>query len=136
MITTGWSRRAVVTYALLQVPGWLLVGLVLLLSHSYFQLPAWTGWVIFVLWVIKDIILFFFLWPAYDSQSKDVYSLSGEKAIVVTELAPQGRVRLHGQSWAAKAENGKPIPQGTWVEITARSGLILIVHATDKKSRG
>jgi membrane protein implicated in regulation of membrane protease activity len=136
MIKTGWSRQAVFTYALLQVPGWLLVGLVLLLSYSYFQVPAWTGWLIFVLWAIKDIILFFFLWPAYDSQKANVYTLRGEKAIVVTELAPQGRVRLRGQTWAAKAENGKPIPQGTWVEITARTGLILIVHSIDKKSRG
>ncbi|MDZ7760871.1 MAG: NfeD family protein [Desulfovermiculus sp.] len=130
MIKTGWSRRAVITYILLQLPGILLVGLALLVIHAQFDLPARVGWLIFSLWVVKDATLFFFLWPAYDHQSRDVYSLVGHKALAATDIGPQGRVRLHGQTWPAQAESpSSPIPAGTWVEVLDRKGLVLIVRA-------
>lgn len=129
MIQTGWSRRAVVTYFLIQLPGMLLVGLALVVIHVHFELPVWAAWLIFVAWVVKDIILFFFLWPAYDNQSLDVYSLVGRSAVAVTDINPKGRVRLHGQTWPARIEGTSPvIAAGTPVEVTGQEGLVLIVQ--------
>jgi len=137
MIKTGWSKRAVISYTLLQIPGWLLAGLVLLLSHIHFHLSAWAACILFALWLLKDIILFFFLWPSYDNQSADVYTLIGEQAVTTTDLTPGGKVRLRGQTWKAKAEpTSSPILAGSKVDITARQGLLLIVRPADKKSRG
>lgn len=137
MIKTGWTKRAVVTYSLLQIPGWLLAGLVLMLSHMHFSLPAWAGWLIFILWLLKDTILFFFLWPAYDNQSADVYTLIGKQAVATTDLAPSGQVRLNGQTWKARADPAYgPIPAGGKVEVADRHGLLLIVRPAHKESRG
>ena len=129
MIKTGWSRRAVITYILLQLPGVLLVGLALLVIHAQLNLPEWAGWLIFALWVAKDVTLFFFLWPAYDHQSRDAFSLTGQKAVVTTSIQSRGRVRLHGQTWQARPESpSPPLPAGTRVEVVDREGLVLIVR--------
>ncbi|MFO7876094.1 MAG: NfeD family protein [Desulfovermiculus sp.] len=129
MVKTGWSRRAVVTYILIQLPGMLLLGLALMVIHAQFQLPVWAGWFIFFIWVVKDIILFFFLWPAYDNQSRDVYSLVGQRAVAITDINPQGRVRLHGQTWPARAEGAsQAIPAGNPVEVIGQEGLVLTVQ--------
>ncbi|MBS3780088.1 MAG: NfeD family protein [Desulfovermiculus sp.] len=129
MFKPGWSRRAVITYILLQLPGMLLLGLALLFVHAQFDLQAWAAWLIFFLWMAKDAILFFFLWPAYDQQSRDMYSLAGHKAWAATDIGTQGRVRLHGQTWPAQAENhSSPIQAGNWVEVIDRKGLVLIVR--------
>jgi membrane protein implicated in regulation of membrane protease activity len=116
----------------------LLLGLALLAVHAKFDFPTWAGWLIFCLWVAKDSILFFFLWPAYDQQSRDMYSLIGHKAWAATDIGAQGRVRLHGQTWPAQAEShSSPIPAGNWVEVLDRKGLVLIVRpsqSTDKNS--
>lgn len=129
MPQTGWSRQALIRYSLIQLPGMLLVGLVLIVIHSRFHLPAWAGWLIFVLWVLKDGILFFFLWPAYDNQSRDVYSLVGHTGVAASDLNPKGRVRLHGQTWPARTLDGSgPIPVGTRVRVVDRQGLLLRVR--------
>jgi len=135
MVKTGWSRRAVVTYFLIQLPGMLLVGLGLVVIHVHLQLPVWAAWLIFFIWVVKDIILFFFLWPAYDNQSRDVYSLVGQRATALTDINPQGRVRLHGQTWPARADGASPaIPAGTPVEVVGREGLVLAVQIRRRQS--
>ncbi len=129
MRRSRWSRQALIRYSLIQLPGILLVGLVLLVIHSRFHLPAWVGWLIFVLWVLKDGILFFFLWPAYDNQSRDVYSLAGHTGVAASDLNPRGRVRLHGQTWPAHTLDGSdPIPAGTRVRVVDRQGLLLRVR--------
>lgn len=129
MVKTGWSTRAVVTYILIQIPGTLLVGLALMVIHAQLQFPVWAGWLIFFIWVVKDTILFFFLWPAYDNQSRDVYSLAGHRAVAITDVNPKGRVRLHGQTWPARSEGESPaIPAGTPVEVVGREGIVLIVQ--------
>ncbi|WP_027370298.1 NfeD family protein [Desulfovermiculus halophilus] len=137
MLKTGWSKRTVVTYTLLQLPGALLVALALVVAHARFGLPAGAAWSILVLWIVKDSILFFFLWPAYDKHNTDVYTLIGRQASAATDLSPGGRVRLRGQTWPARAEPSScPIPAGSRVEILDREGLVLIVRPLKTEKAG
>jgi membrane-bound serine protease (ClpP class) len=54
--------------------------------------------------------------------------LVGAVGDVVTDVAPQGDVRVHGELWRARSAAG-PIAAGSRVEVTGVDGLTLIVRA-------
>lgn len=51
----------------------------------------------------------------------------GETAVAVTDLAPEGKVRVHGEYWDAIAPPGDCVEAGAKVLITATQGLKLAV---------
>ena len=108
-------------YWLLQVPGWVLLVLVLAFAHEWFDLPAWVGGVIFLLWVVKDAILYPFLKPGYETTSNiGLERLVGVVGIAKQDLNPDGYVLVHGELWRAVAQpTDKPIPKGTDVKVNA-----------------
>ena len=67
----AWSNRIVMRYALLQMPGVALLSGLLVLAERWIDLPFWLVSGIIILWVIKDVILFPFVWRAYDWDGRD-----------------------------------------------------------------
>ena len=131
MIKRGWSRHAVGKYIALQVPAAALAGLVLWLLWRYEVLPAWLAWSAFVLWVAKDVVLFFYLWPAYEpGGDAGMFSPVGLMGVAVGDM--EGgylRVRVRGETWRARPERGHtPIRSGQSVRVVDRQGLLLIVR--------
>lgn len=65
-----WSGRTLLRYALLQIPGIVLVSAVLLLAVRFLGLPS--EWVLLILglWVAKDVILYPFVWRAYEQPKR------------------------------------------------------------------
>jgi membrane-bound serine protease (ClpP class) len=53
----------------------------------------------------------------------------GEIGVSQTEMNPDGRVFVHGESWAARSESR--IPSGTRVRVTGLTGLTLRVEAVE-----
>jgi membrane-bound serine protease (ClpP class) len=51
----------------------------------------------------------------------------GTTGVVVSPLSPQGRVRLHGETWKARTEGGDLLKDGP-VEVLGTEGLTLIVR--------
>lgn len=132
MIKRGWSKHAVGKYIALQVPAAALAGLVLWLLWGYEILPAWMAWILFFLWLGKDVLLFFYLWPAYEpGGDAGVFSPVGLSGIAMGE-GQKGyiRVRVRGETWRAKPEavRREPISSGQSVRIVDRQGLLLIVR--------
>lgn len=131
MIKRGWSRHAAGKYIALQVPAAALAGLVLWLLWRYEVLPAWLAWSLFLLWVAKDVVLFFYLWPAYEpGGDAGVFSPVGLMGTAVVD-GETGylRVRVRGETWRARAESGRgPILSGQSVYVVDRQGLLLIVR--------
>ncbi|MBW1931606.1 MAG: hypothetical protein JRI56_00980 [Deltaproteobacteria bacterium] len=66
MKEAGWTVRIMVRYILLQIPGTALLVLILIQLRNWFDLPAWSAWGLVVISVAKDVILFPFVWRAYD----------------------------------------------------------------------
>ena len=48
--------------------------------------------------------------------------------VVVKKLEPLGEVRVQGEIWRAKTEDGSTVEEGKKVKVVARQGLILIVR--------
>lgn len=120
-------------YALFQVPGWVAAAIVLLGLVEWFSLPPWAASGLFVLWVIKDIVLYPIVRTAYESDVKTgVEQLVGEKGVAQEGLDPHGMVRVRGELWRAEAEpREQHIEPNSKIKVTAARGLTLIVSATE-----
>lgn len=69
-----WTPRTLLRYSLLQLPGMVVVLACLLLMRRFLALHSEWVFLIFGLWVAKDVILYPFVWKAYekgDSLSED-----------------------------------------------------------------
>jgi membrane-bound ClpP family serine protease len=117
-------------YILLQVPGWMLAVLVLWFLRRGIGLPGWVAIGLFVLWLVKDIVMYPLLRTAYESGVKTgVDQLIGACGVAQDELSPRGYVRVRGELWQAEARpNDQPIPAGSTVKVLGAEGMTLIVR--------
>jgi membrane protein implicated in regulation of membrane protease activity len=122
--------RLLTKYLLTQVPGWILVAVGLAVLKRWFGLPLWGAFGLFLLWVVKDLILFRFVRPAYESGGRcGVERLIGVQGIAEERLAPSGYIRVGGELWRAEAlQTDKPIPRGSRVRVQAVRGLTLLIQ--------
>ena len=131
----GWSARVVLRYALLQVPFTALVIVVLIWVRKWVDLPVWfiCGLVAFL--VIKDIVLFPFVWRAYDPNSPALTNpMEGTRGIAINDLHFSGYVEIGAERWQAEVIAGNsPIRRGQRVRVHGIRGLTLLVQLDPKK---
>ncbi|MDI7261301.1 MAG: NfeD family protein [Thermodesulfobacteriota bacterium] len=132
---TGWSSRTVVRYILFQIPSLVLLTFVLLAVRRFVDLHGWVFWGIILLWVAKDVVLFPFVWRAYDrSREKMLHGTVGEKGIAEERLDPSGYIRIHGELWKAELiSGGPPVEKGETVWVQGIRGLVLLVQGESEK---
>lgn len=116
-------------YFLLQVPGWILAGLLLGALHRWLDLPLGVAIGLFVLYAAKDFIIYPYVRKAYEPHNKTgAELLIGCVGLTKQRLDPEGYVQVKGELWQAVADPpGKPIPPGQQVRIQAVSDLTLVV---------
>jgi membrane-bound serine protease (ClpP class) len=114
-------------YWLYQLPGLALVGVVLLWLRYQGAIPAWLAWVAWAAWLAKDLALYPMVKSAYERHTATgAQQLVGRSGVAGTALAPFGHVRVRGELWRARVENGSA-PQGATVRIERAEGLTLYV---------
>ncbi len=130
----GWSARIVLRYALFQIPSLVLLALILWVLRRYVDLPIWFFWGFMFLWVVKDAVLFPFVWRAYDRRQERSLQMIGKKGIAKERLDPSGYIFIHGELWKAEiVEGSPPIEEGETVRVEGIRGRILLVR---KESNG
>jgi membrane protein implicated in regulation of membrane protease activity len=131
----GWSARVVLRYVLLQVPFTALVIVVLIWVRKWVDLPLWfiCGLVAFL--VIKDIVLYPFVWRAYDPDSPAMTkTMEGARGIAINDLHPSGYVEIGAERWQAEVIAGSlPIRRGQRVRVHGIRGLTLLVELDPQK---
>lgn len=60
--------------------------------------------------------------------------LIGERGKALSEIAPEGRVFVHGESWLAESEGATAIAAGAVVEVVRMEGLKLHVREGERKA--
>jgi len=131
-----YSLRLIIRYSLLQLPGIALVIGIMFLVKRFVDIPFWLLWFIPLAWVAKDIILFPFVWRAYDWDQKDKgLSIIGMHGIVSDRLKPTGYILIRGELWKAEAmEKELVIEKGQKVRVHGIHGLTLHVKPVDDKN--
>ena len=121
-------------YWLLQLPGWVLLILVLIAVRGWFEYPWWVAVLIVALDVAKDAALYPFLRRAYDTATPTVANqLVGERGVAKQTLAPEGYVFVKGELWKARAETGQaPIQAGEAVSVRVVEGMKLTVTRAER----
>jgi membrane-bound ClpP family serine protease len=131
-------RPAYLRYILLNIPELAAVVLILVIIEHWAALPVWLFWSIIGFWIVKDALLFPFIWRAYDwNRSEQSGSLIGVQGIAKQRLIPSGYVQIHGELWRAERfGNGPPIEAGQTVRVEKMEGLTVFVApviAPDKR---
>jgi len=126
----GWSFRIFVRYMLFQVPGVVLLYLLLVLTRRVVTLPMWFIWSFVAFWVVKDLILFPAVWRAYTQKRRDdSSSMIGSWGIAEDRLDRSGYIRVHGEFWKAEVIGSSPsIGKGEKVIVRGIRGLTLFVE--------
>lgn len=122
-------RPIYLRYILLNIPGLVVVILILFIIRHWVVLPAWLFWNILAFWVIKDIAFFPVVWRAYDWERPGrSRTMIGEHGMAKGRLAPSGYVQVRGELWRAeKIGDGPPIEAGQPVQIVKMKGLTVYV---------
>ncbi|HOX45499.1 MAG TPA: NfeD family protein [Myxococcota bacterium] len=121
------TRRVMLKYALLQLPGLgLLAGGLVWLQQAY-ALSAWFVVLPCLVWVAKDALLFPWLWRAFDDRPS---ARTPEPLELVGVVTAGGQVRVRGELWRAEpVAGGPPLQAGQRVRVRRARGLTLFVEA-------
>ena len=117
-------------YLLLQIPGWILVGGLLVLGVRWWGLSVRLALALFAVWLLKDAVLFPFLRVAYEpGGGGGADALVGARGIASQSLEPRGYVRVGAELWRAEVADGaRSIPRGGGIRVRHVRGLTLVVE--------
>lgn len=131
------TRKVVIRYSLIQIPGIAVAALIVLLLNRWLGMPSWAAVMILLLWIAKDIAMFFVTWRSYDGGGRDAAeAMIGLRGEALGPMAPGGRVCVRGENWAARlADEGVELDAGTAVTVLAVEGLTLVVTPAADQGR-
>ena len=122
-------RRAIIKYSLVTLLDNVLLIFILILAHNWISIPTWLFWTVIALSLSKDIILFPYVWSAFDSKAPSkMRTIIGQRGTAIEPLAPEGYIRLQGELWKAETVSGCPaIGKGETVKVESAQGLKVFV---------
>lgn len=122
------SRRELGRYLVWQLPGWVLVAIILAWLTDLLDLAPWIPLTAFALYVAKDLALFPLVRAAFRG-ARPAGVPVGTRGVALEPLAPVGYVRIGGELWRAEAETAdRPIATGRPVIVRGARGLTLLVE--------
>jgi len=114
----------------------ILGSLMLIEDESSIEAVAISIEIIIMIAVLTLLFFFFAITLGIKAQRKKVTTgaegIINETGIVITDLNPEGEIRIHGEIWRAEAVEGM-IKTGSSVEVVSISNLKLNVRQTDSK---
>jgi membrane protein implicated in regulation of membrane protease activity len=122
-------------YLLLQIPGYVLAGLVLWLLVERGGLPAGWAALALVAWVGKDLALYPAMRRVFQPSRLGGDAVVGAQGVVEAPLNPRGLVRIGGELWRGEPlRPGESLPAGMRVVVRDIRGLTVYVEPTPPAS--
>lgn len=127
--------RVYLRYTLFQIPGLILVAALLCWLKQSFSIPLFYVYLFTGLWILKDIVIFPFVWHSYDISSRNVLEkMIGKTGTAVNDINPSGYVRIGGEMWKAEIlPGGFAVNKGDSVFVTGVDGLLLTVKPAETR---
>lgn len=124
-------------YLLFQIPGMLAAGLALYALEQWTDLTPRLAWILFGLWVVKDLVMFPVTRIAYETPARPhgPEALVGSEGVVQDQLVPgvEGWVRVGPELWRARLpDDALAVPKQGRVRVCGASGVILLVEAAER----
>nr|WP_296751377.1 NfeD family protein [Thioalkalivibrio sp.] len=122
-------------YALLQIFGWAMVLLVVLVLLRWGWINTTAAGVVIVLWLAKDVLLYPLYRPALAVESAvapGVEAMVGRSGNCRTEVNGRGMIEVQGERWLARSADGTRIAPGLRVQVVGHDGLILQVRVVEQ----
>lgn len=118
---------------------WFVVGAIVALVLASFDVPFIVQVVVFL---VVSIVLLIYTRPIATKYLKlgkektNVEAISGQEGLVVEAIdnvLGKGQVKIGGQIWSAKSENGEDIPKDAEVLVLAVKGVRVIVKRIEEE---
>lgn len=121
--------RLSICYTLMQLPGTVLVVLFLYFAMDAAWLSELGAALILCAWLLKDIVLYpLFRQAMRKGPPIGAQALVGCRALASTDISESGWVRIQGERWRARSDDGEYLPRGCTVRVVAADGLTLQVE--------
>ncbi|NIO42199.1 MAG: hypothetical protein GTO41_19820 [Burkholderiales bacterium] len=132
-----WSARVLGKYWALQIPGTVLLVVILHLLQDRLGLSTWLLWGIVGFWVAKDVALYPVVWRSYDpGYPATLHSLDGARGVATERLDPAGYVRVRGELWRAELVHGaRAVKKGERVRVQSMRDFTLLVIPEDRSDQ-
>ena len=123
-----WSPRTLTRYILLQLPVLGVLIVLFIISLDSEGISSRLMLLLIILNVVKDVILYPFLWKSYqpDAQQSE-HPMAGLTGVVTESLNPEGYIKIRGELWQARSKSERKIKKGEKVTVINNHRLLLIV---------
>lgn len=124
-----FNTKVVLRYVLLQLPALAVFSVIVIWLQIWLQFPQILIYLLITLWMVKDVVMFFFVWPAYDQSNRPAIGrIHDEMGITVEKLAPEGYIRIGSELWRARLLDDQSVLASEMkVRVIKHEGLTLIV---------
>jgi membrane-bound serine protease (ClpP class) len=130
----------VISHGLLTIGGVisLIFGSIMLINADSALEVIKISWQVIVVTVLLTVAFFVFaigfgIKAQRRKPTTGIEGITGEIGETITELSPEGQVKVHGEIWNAESSDGSAISKGTRVKVTDVINLKLIVSKTTYK---
>jgi hypothetical protein len=116
-----------IRYILLNIPEFAALILILIVIQYWVVIPVWLFWSIIGFWIVKDLILFPFIWRAYDwDRAGKSRSMIGERGVA--------REKLKKSEKGRRLKRDRPFASKIWRDL--RYLLYRIIQKTEVHNSG
>lgn len=125
-------------YLLLEMPGWAIAGGALFALVEWWELSPRLAFLLFGIWVVKDLLLFPVLRIAYEPGPADPSNaMIGRSGVARGALDPVGYVQVGSELWRAELAPGcGPVARGDRVRVESVDRLTLRVVLAEEPAPG
>lgn len=126
------TKGTIIRYSLFQIPELAILIIAMIWVKHWITVPDKIFYGIISVWILKDVILFFFTWKAYIPEKDDI--MIGKKGITLERITDTGYITINGEQWNALNRNVSPIEKGQEILVVERKGLTLFVMPSGSKN--
>jgi len=119
------TKGLIIRYSLLQIPAILFLFVALIFIQRWIDIPDIIFWGIILAWIVKDVVLFFYTWRAYEWKKKE--KMAGMQGVALERITESGYITVNSEKWLAVNDGEGPVEKGETVHIHDRKGLTLFI---------
>ncbi len=127
------TKKIILKYTILQIPGLGLITLILYILSFFISIAQYVHIIILSIWIVKDIVMFPFVWRSFDSSSSDITRVMiGKTGTAKQDVHSEGYVIIGSEQWKAVPDaTSATINKHDNIQVTDINGLTVTIKRID-----